>query len=316
MAATELPLISVIIPCYNGQQYISEAIDSVLRQTYPNVEVIVVNDGSTDRSAEILSGYGDKITVVSQANAGLPAARNSGIAVARGEFYGFLDADDYWDATFLAELQAAADQENAGIAYCGWQNIGLPGARGEPFIPPDYEHDPEKLPKLIQGVRWPVHAALVRASVCNGVGGFNPALKSCEDFAFWIRTATKNKLVRVPKVLAFYRHHGDQMTSNRLRIVSHHFRVQGEFFAENPDIAQRLGPAKVKALVFGELLEKGYEAYWRRDMETARFAFRNVLRARHFGLRDLKYLLPSLLPKTLHERLVGVSDNAENRTPS
>lgn len=316
MAPADLPLISVIIPCYNGAQYISEALDSVLRQRYPKVEIIVVDDGSTDRSAEILTGYGDKITVVSQANAGLPAARNSGIAVAQGEFYGFLDADDCWGESFLAELHAAAQREDAGIAYCGWQNVGLPGTRGEPFVPPDYEHDPDKQVKLIQGVRWPVHAALVRASVCKAVGGFNPELRSCEDFAFWIRTATKNKLVLVPKVLAFYRHHGDQMTSNRLRIVAHHFRVQREFLAENPDIAHKLGREKVAALVFGELLHKGYEAYWRRDIDTARFAFRTALKARHFGPRDLKYLLPALLPKGLHEKLVGLSDGARQDTPS
>ncbi|HEY0656892.1 MAG TPA: glycosyltransferase family A protein, partial [Pyrinomonadaceae bacterium] len=91
-----LPKVSVIIPNYNYAKYIAETIDSVLAQTYPNLEVIVVDDGSKDDSLKILRSYGDKITVIEQKNQGVARARNIGTAYSNGEYIAFLDADDVW----------------------------------------------------------------------------------------------------------------------------------------------------------------------------------------------------------------------------
>jgi glycosyltransferase involved in cell wall biosynthesis len=88
------PLVSVVIPTYNYARFVSEAVDSVLAQTYPSLEVVVVDDGSTDDTREVLARYGDRIRYIYQPNAGLPAARNTGIKAARGEFIGLLDSDD------------------------------------------------------------------------------------------------------------------------------------------------------------------------------------------------------------------------------
>ncbi len=308
MQKNEAGLVSVIIPCFNSSEFLSASIDSALAQSYPNKEIVVVDDGSTDNSSEIIASFKDKIIVVSQKNAGLPAARNAGVKVASGEHLAFLDADDYWHQDFLLELVHALKNDNAGIAYCGWQNTGLSGASGKPFVPPDYETDPDKLEKLITGVRWPVHAALISHSIFEESGGFNPLLESCEDFALWIRAATAHKLVLVPKVLAFYRHHGNQMTKNRAKIIYYHLRVQQEFIREHPEIANMLGRKRVRDLIFGELLHKGYESYWQRDFEASRLAFRRVLWARYFGINDLKYIIPSLLPISLHKLLVHSFD--------
>ncbi|MEW5943859.1 MAG: glycosyltransferase [Pseudomonadota bacterium] len=298
-------LVSVIIPCYNGERFLREAIDSALAQTYSPVEIIVVDDGSTDGSAAIMASFGDRIRVVRQPNAGLPEARNVGIRSSQGAMLAFLDADDYWERDFLARMVEALDRTGAGIAYCGWQNVGLPGPRGQPFVPPDYEADPAKLEKLVGGVRWPVHAAVVRREVVDSVGGFDPALESCEDFAFWIRAATVWPLALVPETLAYYRHHGNQMTSKRLMIVRNHFRVQRQFLRERPEVARKLGRRRVRALTYGELLRKGYELYWQRDLASARKVFRMVMRAGYGGLGDWKYMLPALLPRSWHRALIG-----------
>ncbi len=93
---TARPKVSIIIPAYNVEAYIAAAVDSALAQTYPNVEVVVVDDGSTDGTAEILAGYGDRIVVVTQPNGGLAAARNSGLRAATGDIFGLLDGDDIW----------------------------------------------------------------------------------------------------------------------------------------------------------------------------------------------------------------------------
>src|SRR5690349_9034781 len=97
-----LPLTSVIVPCYNGGRYVATAVQSVFRQSYPRIEVVVVDDGSTDDSPAILAGFGEAIRYVRQTNQGLSAARNRGIKEARGELLAFLDADDVWLPSKLA----------------------------------------------------------------------------------------------------------------------------------------------------------------------------------------------------------------------
>lgn len=304
MSAPVPGLASVVIPCYNGEPFVAEAVDSALAQTYRPVEVIAVDDGSTDGSPVVLARYGERIRVVRQPNRGLPAARNAGIRVARGEYLAFLDADDWWASEFLARSVTALTASGAGIAYCGWQNVGLPGRRGEPFIPPDYQADPDRLATLVAGPRWPVHAAVVRRAVVEAVGGFDERLKSCEDFAFWIRAATCYPLVRVPEALAFYRFHGGQMTRDRWLVLESHWRVQQTFLRERPEVALALGRRRVRALTHGELLRKGFDAYWRRDLPTARAAFRKVMGAGYGRPREWGYMLPALLPLPLHRVLL------------
>lgn len=307
-------LVSIVIPCYNGSRYLRESIDSALNQSYCDKEVVVVDDGSTDDSPAIMASYGDRIKVIQQQNSGLPAARNAGIHVASGNLFAFLDADDWWAPDFLHKMVSAIEYSHAGIAYCGWQNVGLPGPRGEPFIPPDYEA-PEKLALFFAGPRWPVHAALVRRVVVESTGGFNPKWKSCEDFAFWIDTATRYTLVRVPEVLAFYRFHGNQMTTNSVRMAFSHMQVQLEYLKKNPLAAHKLGRPKFRELMYGRLLRKGFESYWARDLAAARTIFRKVMRVGYGNSKDWLYMLPALLPAFIHEYLVKLSDK-RNLRPS
>ncbi|MBI3344765.1 MAG: glycosyltransferase [Gammaproteobacteria bacterium] len=306
---------SIIIPCFNGERFLAEAIDAALAQTYPRCEVIVVDDGSSDGSAAIMQKYAGRIRVVQQANAGLPAARNAGIRVSTGGYLAFLDADDYWRQDFIEKMVQALETSGAAIAYCGWQNVGLPDGRGKPFIPPDYEHEQGKLERLVGGVRWPVHAALVRRHAVEAVGGFDPKWTSCEDFAFWIRAATRHALVRVPEVLAFYRHHGRQMTKNRALIAHNHWRVQREFLREHPEVEKRLGRRRIRELTHGEMLRKGYESYWQGDLETARAIFRTVMKTGYGAPGDWRYMLPALLPLPLHQALIRLMDRNKKEKP-
>lgn len=303
--------VSIIIPCYNGERFLAESINTALEQTYASKEVIVVDDGSTDASPAIMAAYGERIRVVRQANAGLPAARNAGIKVASGEFFAFLDADDYWSPDFLEKMVGAIANSGAGIAYCGWQNVGLPGIRGEPFVPPDYEAMPDKVELLIGGPRWPVHAAIIRRDVLDEVGGFDTKWKSCEDFAFWIRTATRHKIVCVPEVLAFYRFHGEQMTRHRDRMAINHFRVQMEFLAQSKEIAKMLGKEKVRLLTYETLLRKGNACYWDGDLAAARSIFRTVMRQGYCKVPDLPRMLPSWLPLWFHRAIWEVKEKID-----
>jgi len=304
--------VSIIIPCFNGEAYLDEALDSALGQSHSDKEIIVVDDGSTDRSAQILAEYGDRIRVVHQANAGLPAARNAGIDISRGSLLAFLDADDYWEVDFLSKMVAAIDESAADIAYCGWQNVGLRAGRGKPFIPDDYSKV-DKVDLLLRNARWPVHAVVCRKEVITSVGSFDPTLTSCADFDLWLRVAPFCNLVLVPEVLAYYRfHEGPQITKNHVRMARNVWMIQKRFISRNPQAVAHLGKERLAQLTDGELLQRGYMCYWQRDLQSARSIFRLLMRSGYGSLRDWKYMLPALLPLPLHRALVCLFDRAKD----
>src|SRR5437667_12630279 len=110
------PLVSVVIPCYNGERYLAEAIESVLAQRYEPLEIIVVDDGSTDRSAEVARHFGDAVQYVCQPHAGAAAARNRGVGLATGDLIAFLDADDVWTEGRLArQVQVLEADPSVGM---------------------------------------------------------------------------------------------------------------------------------------------------------------------------------------------------------
>lgn len=119
-------LVSIIMPAYNVDEYIEESIRSIQAQTYPNWELIVVNDGSTDTTqavVERLASQDSRIRLVTQPNGGVSRARNRGLELARGEYISFLDGDDLWEPTFLRELIDAKKRANVGMAYCGYDHF-------------------------------------------------------------------------------------------------------------------------------------------------------------------------------------------------
>jgi len=302
-------LISVVTPCYNGGRFLDRAVQCVLAQSHADVEHIVVDDGSTDDSADILAAVKDpRLVVIRQPNSGVSAARNRGIAAARGKFIAFLDADDTWHATLLKKLlDGLTRQPNTVLAYCGWQNVGLPGGQGKPYIPPIYE-GPDKAMELLTSCRWPIHAALTYTDAIRASGGFNVGYRNSEDFALWLRLAIDRPIVRIPEVLAFYHFHGgSQASGNRLNSALQHWQAQRDFLAERPDIARRLGARRVRLATHGELLHEGMAAYWQRDLPTARAIFRKVMRQGYGALPLWRYMLPALLPLAVQRALIGVA---------
>ena len=295
------------MPCFNGANHLRTSVSSVLGQSCDDLELIVVNDGSTDDSAAILSTFHDvRLTVIDQPNGGVSAARNTGIAAAQGAFVAFLDADDTWEPNFLAAMHAALDaRPDAAIAYCGWQNVGLPGPRGQPYVPPDYEAD-SKLSRLFDNCGWPIHACLTRREAIVTVGGFDPRFRTSEDYLLWLNIAKDQPIHRVPRVLAYYHFHGDgQATSNRAQVAINHVLAQRAFLDEHPLDAAKIPLAQRKHSTMGRLIERGLECHWNGNFEPARQVFRAAFA---FGDREpahLKYLLPSLLPRSLHRMLVS-----------
>ena len=305
--------ISVIMACYNAEAYVRQAVESVLEQTYPDIELIVVDDGSTDRSREMLASFGERVRVLTQMNAGPYPARNNGITHASGGFVAFLDADDWWAPNCLAKLHASLDAHpDAAVAYCGWQNVGLPGRRGEPHVPPDYEALDKLEAFLRAAAPWPIHAALVRRARLAEARGFDTQWRTCMDYDLWLRIGSIHPIVRVPEVLAFYRFHtAGQITSTQWRQAENTWRVKKRFLSDHPELAARIASDKLTDLVDGGLLRRGYDLYWKRDLVSAQKVFRLALTAGRWRLADLKHLLPALLPSKLYRALVGRVDRRD-----
>jgi len=298
------------MPCYNAAAHLPESVSSVLAQTFTDWELIAVDDGSSDDTLAWLQAQTEpRLRVHAQINQGVSAARNAGLELACGQYVAFLDADDTWAPTFLETMLAALEKRpDAVLAYCGWQNVGLPGSRGKPFIPPDYEV-PGKREILFSGCRWPIHAALTKREAISTAGGFDPRLKNAEDYALWLEIAGTTAIVRVPEVLSYYHFHGgEQASGNRVRAALQFLAAQQGYLTRHPDYAAQLGRARYRQLLYGNLLQEGYKSYWKRDLPAARTVFHRVMCSGYGCARDWLYMLPALLPLPLHQALIRLRD--------
>ena len=301
------------MPCFNAVAFVEQAMHSALEQDYGNVELIVVDDGSTDGSREVLarvaSQNGDRVAVVHQSNKGPYPARNAGLKRARGTLIAFLDADDYWTKDCLRKLSDVLESGAADVAYCGWQNVGEGAPGRQPYLPPQYEAG-DVVAAFLKSCPWPIHAALVRKAVIDGVGGFSTRRFTSMDYDLWLRIlATSRKIARVPEVLAFYRWHGPgQISALKWRQVLDAWQVRRDFVGKHPQLVAHLDRDTLDELVDGSLLKAGYAAYWKRDLISAQRLFRRVLGRGHWRLKDARFLLPSLLPGGLYRRLVAIAD--------
>lgn len=305
----ESGLISVIMPCYNAENYLREAVDSVFKQTYPSVELIVVDDGSTDGSREILDDllrlHPDSMTVLFQKNLGPYPARNLALIHAKGEFVAFLDSDDFWHNGCLDKLHQAISCNNVDLAYCGWQNIGKNAPGTQPYIPPQYENN-DPIQQFMLGCPWPIHAVLVRREIVRAVGGFSERLFSSMDYDFWLRIlAHTRKIIRVPEVLAFYRWHDKgQISSVKWKQVLDAWQVRRDFVNNNRELVAHIPDGFLRELTNQCLADAGYSAYWKRDLASSQILFRQALKAGYWRTKDLKYFLPALLPIKIYQALI------------
>jgi glycosyl transferase family 2 len=208
---SEPSLVSVVIPSFNGGGYLGEAIDSALAQTYPAVEIVVVDDGSTDDTRARVARYGDRVRYLHQENRGLPGARNTGIRAARGSYLAFLDHDDRFLPEKLARQVAVLEaRPDVGLVYTGWHFIDGDGRR----LPPTGwdRRDGDVLADLIvENMIYPA-AAMVRKAPVDAVGGFDETLTGLEDWDLWLRLALRGvHWACVDEPLLEYRVHPGQM---------------------------------------------------------------------------------------------------------
>ena len=310
------PLISIIMPCYNSSAHLAEAVTSALEQSYSPVELIVVDDGSTDDSPEKLeelaNRYQGRLHILSQNNCGPYPARNLALSQAKGDYVAFLDSDDYWSNDFLAKLYKVIETEDVDVAYCGWQNVGEYTPGDKPYVPPPYE-DGDLVKQFLAGCPWPIHAALIKREVLRSIGGFSERYFSSMDYDLWLRILTASQRIReVPEVLAFYRWHGNtQISAVKWRQVIDAWNVRRDFVRNNPSLVEHLDGRAMLKEADAFLLENAYKGLWQRDLDSALHLFRKALVQGAVRWRDLKYALPALLPRKAYLSLMKFIDRRE-----
>ena len=289
------PTISVVVPCFNAERYIATAIESVLKQDWPSLEVIVVDDGSTDGSAERVRGLcraHANVRLFEQANAGVAAARNHGLRQASGEWIAFLDADDLWlPGKLQAQWSLLQSRPDARMAYTAWQVW----ESAEPV--PDTAYLTGLLAEAGCSARWSgpsgwiyadllldsevwTSTVLTHRGVFDEIGVFDPSLRIGEDWDLWLRASRVTPILRVPRPYALYRMHPSNITrrapdQNFTNVVIS--RALARWGYDSPD-----GSSASKAAV-----DSGLARSWS-DFAGANLLAGHVTRARHGALMALR----------------------------
>lgn len=213
--------ISVIIPNYNYARYLDQAIQSVLKQTYNNLELIVVNNGSTDNSLKVLEKYENEIILIDQANLGQSGARNSGLSRAQGELIAFLDADDFWEPNKL-ESQNQLVNDSTQLVYCGIMQFKDPGNGNEQILLPKYRGDCSKYFIDLPGASIVLSGestALFSRDLLEKVGSFDAGLNSTAGWDFFRRCSRFTNFDFVNQPLVNYRLHSSNMSKSNTKVI-------------------------------------------------------------------------------------------------
>ena len=294
------PLVTVIMPVFNASATLAQALNSVLAQGYGALDIIAVDDGSTDDSREVLATFGSALRVLHQSRKGPAAARNLAIHHARGELIAFLDADDVWLPGKLlsqvAYLQAHPKVSAVFGRFERWEAQAGDGRFAEPPPQAAYEEAAARWrdrPEPSQTTRFHgnlyadllldsvVHiiTALVRRSAIHEVAGFDVSLTTGSDYDFWLRLSREHRIDQLDACVAWYRIHAHSITRQaRPRNAEYTIllRVLAQHGARGAD-GRAVSPRQIQRRLFGIAFGHGYLLFWRGQVAHARRAFAQAL---------------------------------------
>lgn len=302
------PLVTVVVPTYQGEAYVRATLDSVLAQTFTDYELVVCDDGSTDGTLAILGSYGDKLRLVRQKNRGVAAARNRAAETARGEFLAFLDHDDLWEPEMLATLVPLLQADPAvGLVYSDALVIDKTGlVRGRRGRYLQY-HQGDVFDHLLHGNFIPVETTLMRTALYRELGGCDEGLRYLEDYDLCLRVARKARVGFHPGPLARYRVHDRNLSHDREPMLVEWIAVLERMRAPE----QGLIEAQTAVVLEEEArlaLDLAWRALRRRDVTTAnRWIARSGGRAplwRRIQVRTLWCLL-RMLPQVAADAILA-----------
>jgi glycosyltransferase involved in cell wall biosynthesis len=232
-----MPRISVVIPTYQSCRTIAQAIDSVLCQTYQNFEIIVIDDGSTDETSEILKTYDRRIQYYYQKNCGPSAARNNGIRRSIGEYIAFLDADDAWLPTKIEKQIALFNRdESLGLVFSDSFIVNDRGVINKTCF---------QVAPPISGLAYealfvynfiPLLTAIIRRDCLEQVGLFNESILGPEDYDLWLRISRSWKIEFINEPLAYYKVGQNHVSSNQIRMLKSVIRIKARELEQCPQL--------------------------------------------------------------------------------
>ena len=240
------PLVSIVIPSYNHERYLAEAIDSVLAQDYARIELIVIDDGSTDGSPGILKAYGSRFHWEIQANQGQVATLNRGWLMSRGDILAYLSADDLLlPGAVCGTVRCLEQNPDAVLAYCDFNLIDPNSAVVRRVRTPEFDYR-EMLTKMICP---PGPGAFFRRSAFEKAGAWHTGFRQMLDYEYWLRLGLHGRFVRIPEVLAAYRvHPGSQSFAATTQIRPEEPIKIIEAYFDGPLVPQHLRNARTQAL--------------------------------------------------------------------
>ena len=245
------PLVSVVIAVHDGERYLGEAIDSVLGQTYAPVELIVVDDGSTDGTRRVLDGFGSRINLVARPHAGAYAARNAGLRHARGELLAFIDSDDAWFPDRLTCQVPLMSRAEVGLVFGDAVHVTSPRAAAPRTGLTCFRVAPPRRGRVADQFAWcnfvPTCTVLVRRRCLEEVGGFSEAEALSADYLAWFRIAVRHELDYVDRPVAEYTVHAGGISFDLGRSIAARIQLFSDELARTSDPATR---AVLRRLLF------------------------------------------------------------------
>jgi glycosyltransferase involved in cell wall biosynthesis len=292
------PIVSIVIPCFRQARFLGAAVESALGQSYPAVEVIVVDDGSDDDTPQVAESFGPRIRHLRRPNGGPAAARNSGIAVASGQYLLFLDADDILHPNAVEWLVQAAAGRDDVLCVCGIRRFERDDdlESGRCFVPTGSNLTLE----LLENNLNPPLAFLCSRKEINAAGGFDPSprIDACEDWEMWLRLVFAGAtVVSVPRVAAFYRRHPSSHSRNLGRMAGSRAEVlyrTARRLRTRPELARQMGtePSAVVDRLRRSSAEEHLDAgYYFRQQGRYRQAFTHF----YLAVRRGKFCFRALL---------------------
>ncbi|MGD1018516.1 MAG: glycosyltransferase family A protein [Verrucomicrobiia bacterium] len=301
------PLVSVVIPTHNYGRYIGETVESALGQTYSPVEIIVVDDGSTDDTRGRLTAYDGRIRYIHQQCRGVSAARNTGIQAARGEFVALLDSDDLW-VPDKVERQVAVAIHQPDIALVATERFAIDETgRRLDYVAEACSREgfcEFTVPELLEFPAFSPSSVLARRDCLLTLGGFNEDITGVEDMEMWVRIALRFRVARLNATLTAQRFHSTSMSRQADLMLRNHRKAMARLFTEVPQLRghhkwRRIAEARIyrevafmhfsdgnRATALADLLRSGCR--WPFALRNQQAQKRPLERARMF----LRYCLP------------------------
>ncbi len=288
---TNIPCVSIILPTYNCAGFLPDSIGSILLQTYDSYEIIVVDDGSTDNTREVLKPFMQRIQYIHLVkNKGLPAARNTGIRAARGEYLAFIDADDLWLPEKLqTDIAYLNKHPDVGMVYSKHLNVDVNGRALNGGTK-------KRLPsgniftQLFSEQNFIIPSSVVvRREVFNMTGLFDEQLFNCQDWDMWLRIAFFSKIAGINKTLIKYRHNPHSLSKNRDSVLKYQKAVIDKTYNQFKDKKGGISEKLYKKRLASHYAKVG--RYYLRDgkKNLANENFRLSLRYDPLGLRAIRY---------------------------